>query len=168
MNIQKIIFPSILLVILLFTANNTLADWEVTGPTNVDPQNIVVVISENPRANPERTCLAVTLAKALALNSYRPQHVTIFATLDGSALGVEKKIKNKRFKCAQSGGPEISLKENLEQFLNDNPNNLVLCPLCFIERFGTDYDYGVLPGVDGVSPAAVIDLFANADKVLNF
>jgi predicted peroxiredoxin len=164
------------------------ADWQVEGPANEDLQNIVIVVSENPRSNPERTCLAVTLAKTFAKNPYRPQNVTIFATLDGAALGVERVVDKPRFKCAQADGSEISLQENLEQFLSEydenlgrvvlNHDHLVLCPICYHERFGDRLpDYGVLPSVDydddnpdeGLAPqTAVIDVLANADKVIDF
>jgi hypothetical protein len=159
------------------------ADWQVVGPANEDPQNIVIVVSENPRSNPERTCLAVTLAKTLARAKmpngelYRPQNVTIFATLDGAALGVERIIDKPRFKCVQGDGSEISLQENLEQFLaydgETNHNHLVLCPICYRERFGDRApDYGVLPSPEDlpytVSPFAVIDVITNADKVIDF
>ena len=150
------------------------ADWQIDGPVNDDPQNIVIVVSEKPRSNPERTCLAVTLAKTLAKNGYRAQNVTLFATLDGAALGVERVIDKPRFKCAQPDGTEISLQENLEQFLYDddggmlNHNHLVLCPICYRERFGDRVpDYGVLPGYDA-PPTAVIDVLTNADKVIDF
>jgi hypothetical protein len=156
-------------------------DWDVEGPTNGTDgieQNIVIVVSENPRSNPERTCLAVTLAKTLARAKtpdgelYDPQNVTIFATLDGAALGVERVIDKRRFKCVQGDGSVISLQENLAQFLaydgETNHNHLVLCPICYRERFGDRLpDYGVLPGVD-VAPTAVIDVLTNADKVIDF
>lgn len=156
----------------------TVADWQTAGPANENPQNIVIVVSENPRSNAERTCLAVTLAKTLARAKtpdgefYNPQNVTIFATLDGAALGVERIIDKRRFKCTQGDGSEISLQENLEQFLaydgSMNHNHLVLCPICYRERFGDRLpDYGVLPGVD-VPPTAVIDVLTNADKVIDF
>jgi predicted peroxiredoxin len=161
-----------------------IADWQLPGPVNEDPQNIVIVVSENPRSNPERTCLAVTLAKTFAKNLYRPQNVTIFATLDGAALGVERVIDKRRFKCAQADGTEISLQENLEQFLSEydpeldmvvlNHDHLVLCPICYRERFGDRVpDYGVLPSAEypgeGLAPqTAVIDVLANADKVIDF
>jgi len=163
-------------------------DWAVPGPVTPespvigDEQNIVIVVSENPRSNPERTCLAVTLAKTFAKNPYRPQNVTIFATLDGAALGVERVIAKRRFKCAQADGSEISLQENLELFLEEdgktNHNHLVLCPICYFERFGDQLpDYGVLPSADydadnpdeGLAPpTAVIDVLANANKVIDF
>jgi hypothetical protein len=159
-------------------------DWAVPGPVTPespvigDEQNIVIVVSENPRSNPERTCLAVTLAKTFAKNLYRPQNVTIFATLDGAALGVERVIAKRRFKCVQGDGSEISLQENLETFLaydgKTNQNHLVLCPICYRERFGDRVpDYGVLPSAEypgeGLAPqTAVIDVLANADKVIDF
>ena len=194
MNIQRPVrsfFSAISAVFLLFTQAGV-ADWAVEGPVNEDycatlaedqetciefvKQNIVIVVSENPRSNPERTCLAVTLAKSLAKNPMRPQNVTLFATLDGAALGVESEISNPRFKCPQANGSEISLLENLQQFLFDasleppglNDDHLVLCPLCYNERFSEAPDYGVLPGDGVTSGMAVIDVFANADKVLGF
>jgi hypothetical protein len=68
----------------------------------------------------------------------------------------------------QSDGSEISLKKNLEQFLGGDDNNLVLCPICYKERYGDKApDYGVLPGYN-VSGFAVIDVLSNADKIIDF
>lgn len=162
------VLSALLLAATTLVSQATSADWEVPGPTNADPQNIVIVVAENPRSNSERTCLAVTLANALASNPVRPHNVTIFATLDGTALGVESVVKSPRFKCAQSGGNEISLKDNLEEFLAGNDNNLVICPICYEERFGDkEPEYGVRPGIEA-SPLAVIDVLSNADKVIDF
>ena len=159
-------------VVLLATATlgsqSALADWETFGPTGLDPQNVVIVVSENPRSNPESTCLAVTLANALTFGP-RPQNVTLFATLDGVALGLEAVVGSPRFKCTQSDGSKISLQANLETFLNGNQDNLVLCPICYKERFGDEPPtYGVRPGSDGTPGSAVIDVLANADKVIDF
>jgi len=163
------LWPSLLSLFGVVAFQGAVADWDVPGPTNMDPQNIVIVVSENPRSNPERTCLAVTLAKTFALNKYRPHNVTIFATLDGTALGVKKVVKSRRFKCAQADGTEISLKENLEEFLGENDNHLVMCPICYRERYGDTPPYfGVLPGDGLTPPTAVIDVLSNADKVIDF
>jgi sulfur relay (sulfurtransferase) complex TusBCD TusD component (DsrE family) len=159
---------AVLLATATLVSQATLADWTVPGPTNADPQNIVIVVAENPRSNPERTCLAVTLANALADNPVRPHNVTIFATLDGTALGLESVVSSPRFKCTQSDGNEISLKDNLENFIGGNDNNLVICPICYEERFGDkEPEYGVRPGIEA-SPLAVIDVLSNADKVIDF
>lgn len=162
-------FLSATLLATVIVAPQAGADWNVDGPANTyDAQNIVIVVSENPRSNPERTCLAVTLGKALAYNGAREHNVTIFATLDGTALGRKSVVKSRRFKCVQSDGSEISLKKNLEQFLAGNDNNMVLCPICYKERYGDkEPDYGVLPGLD-VSGFAVIDVLSNADKIIDF
>ena len=168
MSIRYGLLSSLLLSTSFIMSQPAVADWSVPGPTNGDPQNIVIVVAENPNSNAERTCLAVTLAKALAYNPLRPNNVTIFATLDGAALGLDKVVNKPRFKCAQSDGSEISLEENLDQFLAGNQNNLVLCPICYKERFGNKIpDNGVLPG-ENVSPFAVIDVLVNADKVIDF
>lgn len=167
---QRARLSSILAFLGVLVSADTGADWTLIGPTNLEyDQNLVVVVAEDPISNPERTCLAVTLAKTLAFNPYRSHNVTIFATLDGTALGVASVVKSRRFKCAQADGTEISLADNLEQFLAGNDNNLVLCPICYRERFGdAQPDYGVLPG-DGSTPGiAVIDVLSNADKVIDF
>lgn len=169
MKFKHVLTSSLLLVASSLLPQSASADWQTPGPTNADPQNIVIVVAENPNSNSERTCLAVTLAKALAYNPLRPNNVTIFATLDGTALGLDKVVNKPRFKCAQSDGTEISLEENLDQFLAGNPNNLVLCPICYKERFGDKVpDNGVLPGSPGTSGFAVIDVLVNADKVIDF
>jgi hypothetical protein len=165
---------SLLLTLTLVLASQvSVADWSIAGPTNEDPQNIVIVVSEKLHRNAERTCLAVTLARSLAVNppdTSNPQNVTIFATLDGVALGIRRFVKSRRFKCPQADGSEISLKENLEKFLElkGGENNLVLCPICYRERFDDrEPDYGVLPGFNAPG-SAVIDVLLNADKVIDF
>jgi hypothetical protein len=51
----------------------------------------------------------------------------------------------------------------LEAFLNGNPNNMVICPLCWEERYGDQLpDYGVL------NPPAVGALLLNAEKIIDF
>jgi hypothetical protein len=172
MSIRYGLLSSLLLAASSIMSQPAVADWSVPGPTNGGAgvaQNIVIVVSENPSSNAERTCLAISLANAFSQNGfgYRLSNVTIFATLDGAALGVDKVVNNPRFKCAQQGGTEISLEENLDKFLAGNPNNLVLCPLCYKERFGdiVPPDNGFLPGPNST---AVIDIFANADKVISF
>ena len=163
------LFSSLFALLGVLVSPSVAADWSLPGPNNMDPQNIVIVVSENPTSNPERTCLAITLGKTLADNPYRPQNVTIFATLDGTALGVKSVVKRRRFRCAQSDGSEMSLKDNLEEFLAGNDNNLVLCPICYKERYGDrPPHYGVLPGSDGTPGTAVIDVLSNADKVIDF
>lgn len=166
-------FLSLLTLSLVLASQVSSADWRVPGPTNEDPQNIVIVVSEDLRRNAERTCLAVTLARSLATNPpdpSNPQNVTIFATLDGTALGIHRVVKRRRFKCTQADGSEISLKENLELFLQlkGEDDNLVLCPICYRERFADkEPDYGVLPGFNAPG-SAVIEVLLNADKVVDF
>ena len=170
MSFRDGLLPSLLLATSAILSQPAVAYWQTPGPTNGGSQNIVIVVAENPNSNPERTCLAVTLAKTLAYNEYKPNNVTIFATLDGTALGLDKIVNKPGFSCPQSGGTEMSLEENLDEFLAGNQNNLVLCPICYTERFGGRVpDNGVLPGSDDGTPdTAVIDLLANADKVIDF
>ena len=88
--------------------------------------------------------------------------MTLFPTLDGVSLGDSKVVSSRRFKCNTPWG-EISLQDNLEAFLNGNPNNMVICPLCWMERYGDQLpDYGVLDS------SAVGALLLNAEKIIDF
>ena len=110
---------------------------------------------------PEAACLSVILARTLKAGD-PTANVTLFPTLDGVALGDSKVVSSRRFRCNTPGG-EISLEENLEAFLAGNPNNMVICPLCWIERYGDqEPDYGVLDS------NAVGALLLNAEKVIDF
>jgi hypothetical protein len=89
-------------------------------------------------------------------------NVTLFPTLDGVALGDSTVVNSRRFKCNTPWG-EITLQENLEAFLGGNPNNMVICPLCWAERYGDQPpDYGVL------NPPAVGAVLLNAEKIIDF
>jgi hypothetical protein len=89
-------------------------------------------------------------------------NVTLFPTLDGVALGNSTEVSSRRFKCNTPWG-EITLQENLDAFISGNPNNMVICPLCWTERYGNQLpDYGVLDS------SAVGALLLNAEKVIDF
>jgi hypothetical protein len=144
-------------------------DWleDSTGGISAgDPQDVVISLKVNPLNNAEAACLAVTLARALKSNNVT--NVTLFPTLDGVALGDGKIVRNPKFRCT-TPFPEpqpVSLKNNLERFLADNPNNMVVCPICWAERYGDEMpDYGFLPP-DG-SPA-VGKMILDAEKVVDF
>jgi hypothetical protein len=137
------------------------ADWAIDSPPIQagQPQDIVISFKQNPMSEPEAVCLNVTLARSLS----GAANVTLFPTLDGVALGDEKIVSSRRFKCKTPWEGEISLQENLELFLNGNPNNMVICPLCWQERYGDQLpDYGVL------NPPAVGALLLGAEKVIDF
>lgn len=144
------------------------ADWEDNfgGISKMDPQDIVVSLKSNPMSNPEMACLAVTFARSL---SGAPHvNVTLFVTLDGVSLADDSVASSRRFKCDTPWG-EISLIENLEAFIAENDNNMVVCPLCWKSRYGDELpDYGVLPGAAGVDPTAIGQMMLNADKILDF
>jgi hypothetical protein len=137
------------------------ADWMVNNPPNQagGGQDVVIELKQNPLAQPEFACLAVTLARSLSGSA----NVTLFTMLDGVALGDGAVVGNRRFRC-NAFGEEVSLQENLEAFLAGNPNNLVVCPPCWSERYGDQQqpDYGVL------DPMAVGAALLNAEKVIDF
>jgi len=152
-----------LIAVMPFSAN---ADWTIDSGPQVPgvPQDIVITLKDNPMSHPEEACLVVTLARSLSAGA----NVTLFPTLDGVALGDEKVVSSRRFKCKLPGDQEISLQENLEAFLDsnlpNNPNdNMVICPLCWAERYGDQApDYGVLDS------DAVGALLLGAEKVIDF
>lgn len=139
-------------------------DWSANygGLSASDPQDVVITLKVSPLTNPETACLAVTLARSLRANGFN--NVTMFPTLDGVVLGDAKIVGNPKFKCTTPWG-EISLRDNLEAFLGDNADNMVVCPICWRER----YDAPILPdyGVLGTSQS-VGGTLLNADKILDF
>lgn len=139
------------------------ADWTSNAPPVQAgvPQDIVISFKQDPMSHPEEACLSVTLARSLRGGDPNA-NVTLFPTLDGVALGDAKVVSSRRFRCTTPWG-EFSLQENLEAFLSGNPNNMVVCPLCWMERYGdAQPDYGVL------DPSAVGAVLLNAEKVIDF
>lgn len=172
-------------------------DWSVNAGASSTAgvgQDILITLKQDPRANPEATCLAVTLARSLRGDFSPPEapptgaNVTLFPTLDGVVIGDAHVVSRPPFRCRTPGvrcakirfrcaTPEgvISLEENLEDFLCDtgdrddcpdgpNMNNLVECPLCWTERYGK----GVMPDYGVLDPQAVGAVLLNADKVIDF
>lgn len=157
------------------------ADWTVNAggsSTARDGQDIVITLKQDPRANPEAACLAVTLTRSLR-GDFPPAeapatevNVSLFPTLDGVVIGDARVVSRPPFRCRTPEGV-ISLEENLVDFLCDtgnrddcpggpNMNNLVECPLCWMERYGEKVpDYGVL------NSQALGAVLLNADKVID-
>lgn len=170
--------------LMMFSAN---ADWSSNigaSSTAGEAQDVVISLKLDPRSNAEAACLAVTLARSLRGDFSPPPpddtpppippNVTLFPTLDGVAIGDAHVVSSPRFRCTTPEGP-ISLEENLQDFLCDtgdrddcpsdfNMNNLVVCPICWGERYGEDVmpDYGVL------NPMAVGKVLLNAEKIFDF
>ncbi len=89
-----------------------------------------------------------------------------------AALQVRARGRQRDLAAGESGAVFIRSDEELGQVVS-NHDHLVLCPICYRERFGDRApDYGVLPSPEDlpytVSPFAVIDVLANADKVIDF
>ena len=154
------------------------ADWAIDSDGGIsagDLQDIVITLKSNPMSHPEMACLAVTFARSLSHNAdttppnLTNANVTLFVTLDGVSLADDSVTGSRRFKCETPWG-KISLKENLEAFIAENSNNMVVCPLCWKSRYGDEElpDYGVLPGAEGVDPKAIGKMMLDADKILDF
>ena len=153
------------------------ADYSELSGTNAATtrQDIVVSLKSNPMANLEEACLAVTFARMLSRPSPSgnvAHNVTLFVTLDGVALAADSNRASKRM-CTTPWEGELSLKDNLETFLDfdgaNNANDMVVCPLCWQERYpGELPKYGVLPGKEGTPGDAIGTMIGNADKILDF
>lgn len=168
-------FTLILGIVAISLFQSVNADWTVNteevdvfegGVSAGESQDIMISLKSNPMSNPEMACLAVTFANSLS----KAANVTLFVTLDGVSLADASVAGSRRFKCETPDG-QISLKENLETFIDGNNNNMVVCPLCWISRYGDEElpDYGVLPGsADGTPPDAIGKMVLDADKILDF
>ncbi len=132
------------------------ADWSAVD----GDQDIIISLQSNPMTDPERACLAVTFARMLSGNPNA--NVTLFVTLDGVTLADESVASSRRFKCETPWESEISLQESLDIFIGGNDNNMVVCPLCWKSRYGSeDPD-------NGTKTANIGTMIFNADKILDF
>ena len=165
-----------LALLILVTVQSVQADWDVNfgGISAADPQDVVVSLATDPNHDPEAACLAVTFARSLSGNP--KANITLFVTLDGVNLAREDYITRKRLKEYECTVPEamaasgkISLADHLTAYINDNDYDMVVCPICWKERYGDELpDFGVLPGAEGVSDKAIGKMMFNADKILSF
>mgnify|MGYP001551954703 CR=1 FL=1 len=171
--IIRITFTLILGIVAIGLLQPVNSDWEIDsdgGISRGDAQDIVISLKSNPMSNPEMACLAVTFARSLSNNDLNPTNanVKLFVTLDGVTLADASVTRSRRFKCDTPWG-EVSIRENLEKFIDGNHNNMVVCPLCWKSRYGEELpDYGVLPGAEGVDPKAIGKMMLDADKILDF
>jgi len=172
------LFPLITALAVIGTLQSVHADWSVNagGITAEEEQDVVISLKSDPNHDPEAACLAVTFARSLSRNPNA--NITLFVTLDGVNLASDNYISKRRLKeyeCTTpflSDPPYVTLKENLNLFLDetsDNHNNVVVCPICWKERYGEEIpDYGVLPGAEGTPGTAIGTMIFNADKILDF
>ena len=166
-----------LALLILVTVQSVQADWDVNfgGISESDPQDVVISLATDPNHDPEAACLAVTFARSLtAPNPNFPTsevNVTLFVTLDGVNLAREDYISRKRLKeyeCTTPWG-KVSLADHLTAYIAGNDNRMMVCPICWKERYENESpDYGAMPGVDGVPGTAIGTMMFNADKILSF
>jgi hypothetical protein len=154
-------------------AQSVHADWDVNfgGLSASVPQDIVVSLATDPNHDPEAACLAVTFARSLSGNPNA--NITLFVTLDGVNLAREDYITRKRlkkYKCTtpDAMGGKISLVDHLAAYIDGNDNRMIVCPICWKERYEDELpDYGVLPGATAPGTAIGTTMF-NAEKILSF
>ena len=179
MNMQINRSLTTMLALLIFGAMQSVqADWnvnfsEMTAPSTL--QDIVVSLATDPNHDPEAACLAVTFARSLSGNANA--NITLFVTLDGVNLAREDYITRKRLKeyecttptgMTPDGTGKISLADHLAAYIDGNDNKMIVCPICWNERYeGEAPDFGVLPGLTAPGTAIGTVMF-NADKILSF
>lgn len=149
-------------------------------------QDIVIVLSQHPADNVESTCLALTLGQFLR-GAGKKVNVTLFLRNDGvfladdQVLGDDGDYDNPpQYVCHTPWGPR-SLRKNLVAFLNENPDNMVNCPLCWFARYCEESDpilgctawkepdYGYPKDPEDFQDQTVIPkLLLGADKVIDF
>nr|MBS0019975.1 hypothetical protein [Gammaproteobacteria bacterium] len=139
---------------------------------NAMDQNVVITLQTNPLLNPEAACVALQLGMNLLRSDISDEavaSVTLFPTLEGVSIVSEKmKLRDndkypRRWNCSTPDGEE-PLPEILAGFNDQMGTNIVVCPLCWMDRFdGEDPIYGSL----GDGPT-IHNLFLNADKVIDF
>jgi hypothetical protein len=165
---------TILALFILVAMQPLHADWDLNYSemtSSSTPQDIVVSLATDPNHDPEAACLAVTFARSLSGND--KANVTLFVTLDGVNLASEDYISRKRLKeyeCTTpaSMGGKISLIDHLTAYIGGNDNKMIVCPICWNERYeGESPDFGVLPG-DTAPGTAIGTVMFNADKILSF
>ncbi|MEJ2308738.1 MAG: DsrE family protein [Gammaproteobacteria bacterium] len=168
------LFPLITALLIGGAMQSVHADWDVNfgGLSGADPQDIVISLATDPNHDPEAACLAVTFARSLSGNPNA--NITLFVTLDGVNLASEDYITRKRLKEYECTTPptmsgKISLVDHLTAYIDGNDNKMIVCPICWNERYeGENPDFGVLPGAEGVPGTAIGTTMFNADKILSF
>ncbi len=142
-------------------------------------QDVVITLGQDPVANLEATCLALTLGQFLRdpnlNNGNQKVNVTLFLRNDGVALADETTVNaagdctvpNPEYYPGSGLDPliDIPLVMNLEAFIAGNNNNLVNCPICWYDRFGfaDQPDYGAPLDSD-----AIPEVLLGAEKVIDF
>jgi hypothetical protein len=172
MKVTHAIAISIIFAVTSFGVN---ADYTLDkGTIRVkSPQDIVITISKNPATHVEETCLALTMAQILRQSGSKV-NVTVFLRNDGVFLADEQSVTQVTEACAVPDPDNpgmaklISLQENLVAFVNDNPNNLVNCPLCWGARVQNGYITDPVPDYGVLASEAVPPLLLGADKVIDF
>ena len=161
---------SIFTFLFLVAMHSAQADWDLNygGISAADDQDLVISLATDPNHDPEAACLAVTFARSLSGNP--KANITLFVTLDGVNLASEDYITSKRLKeyeCTTPWG-KVSLVESLTTYIAGNNDKLVVCPICWKERYEDESpDFGVLPGATAPGNAIGAMMF-NADKILSF
>lgn len=150
-------------VLLAITSVTAIADYTVDiGKIRAKTaQDIVLTLSEDPTMKPEVACLVLTMGQFLRASSPKV-NVTVFLKNDGVILADAATIGLVSHLCQTPQGA-FTLEDNLNAFIDGNPNNLVNCPICWGTRFGEQVpDYGIL------NSNAIPPLLLGADKVIDF
>jgi sulfur relay (sulfurtransferase) complex TusBCD TusD component (DsrE family) len=138
-----------------------------------DGQKLVVSVKPNlyTESGYEAACVAVSLASLLTANGAQ---VTIFTTLDGVEMANVNTLTYVdlyaefvgKWACTTSSG-QRTLTELVNGFVGAG-GTILVCPLCWTARFGTEAGAELITGAAMGSPASLAAAFLEAEKVIDF
>jgi predicted peroxiredoxin len=136
-------------------------------------QKIVVSIKMDPytEAGYEGACVAYSMGRLLAMNG---ADVTLFVTLAGAQIAHQESLFYidayadliGKWSCVTSEGPK-PLTDLVNGFVASG-GNILVCPLCWGNRYGADAGDMLINGAVMGSPASLASTFLEADKVIDF
>ena len=161
----------------LATATSGGYAWEQLLPSSDGYGNVVISLGTDPTKDPEPACVALQIGMNLLMSDLNgpaagggvtpAERVVLFVTLDGVELVApgsdDPKSKISKQTC-RTAGDSAPLSAILSRFVDLN-GEVVVCPLCWIERgyIGQDPTYGIV-----ASGFDIHSLFLYADKVITF
>jgi sulfur relay (sulfurtransferase) complex TusBCD TusD component (DsrE family) len=136
-------------------------------------EQVVISIRTDPLKDPEPACVALQIGMNLLMANVGVQvipadRVSLFLTIDGVELvnpdNQINKRKKPKFVCNTPAGENTaSLAGLLEEFVNMEGSEVLICPLCSDSRGITDPTQG-----KDASAEEIHNLFLFADKVIGF
>jgi predicted peroxiredoxin len=119
----------------------------------------------------EAACVAFSMGTLLKMNG---ADTTMFLTLDGAQIAhVDSLVYIDayasligKWSCLTSSGPKL-LTDVVNGFVAAG-GNILVCPLCWTQRYGTEAGDMLINGASMGSPTSLAETFLNASKVIDF